>query len=71
MDSETYILAPSAVVEKAHRLVDQGNHREALDLLHRNCVIAEIYPAICEMKAQIPAIKKKLKRAVTFSRSRT
>lgn len=71
MDSETYILAPSAVVEKAHRLADQGSHKEALALLQQNCVIAEIYPAICEMRARIPAIKKSQKRVVTFSKSRS
>lgn len=49
MDHETYILAPSKIVDKARQLASAGLYRQALELLNRNQVIAEVYPTRVEM----------------------
>ena len=49
MDHETYILAPSQIVDKARQLAGTGLYQQALDLLTRNQVIAEVHPTRVEM----------------------
>lgn len=43
-ESETYMLAPADIVEKARRLRSQGEYRQALDLLAQHAVRFNIYP---------------------------
>lgn len=50
MDTETYILAPSVIADKARQLHSVGLHRQALELLQRNCVEASVYPTHVQMK---------------------
>lgn len=50
MNCETYVLAPSAIAEKARRLADNGLYEQALRLLRANSVEATVYPTRVEMK---------------------
>lgn len=50
MDHETYILAPSTIVDKARRLRDAGLYQQALELLERNHVEMDVYPTRVEMR---------------------
>lgn len=50
MDAETYTLAPSIIADKARRLAASGLHQQALELLQRNCVVAEIHATHVEMR---------------------
>ena len=50
MDAETYTLAPSIIADRARKLAASGLHQQALDLLQRNCVLAEIHATHVEMR---------------------
>jgi len=54
MECETYTLAPSDVAEKAKRLAHAGLYAQALDLLQRNCIEAQVYPTRVEMHIPRP-----------------
>lgn len=47
---DTYILAPSRVVDKARKLASAGLYKQALDLLERNRVEVDVYPTRVEMR---------------------
>lgn len=59
MIRESYTLVPSVIAAKAHRLADAGLYEQALELLERNCVIAEVYPTRVEMLVPRPPINKR------------
>lgn len=50
MDHETFILAPSLIVDKARQLASTGLYQQALDLLERNRVEMDVYPTRVEMR---------------------
>lgn len=56
MDCETYILAPSRIVDRARQLASVGLHQQALELLQRNRVEVDVYPTRVEMR--LPLEKK-------------
>jgi hypothetical protein len=49
LDCEKYTLAPSVVVDKARKLAEAGLYAQALEVLQRNCVEANVYPTHVEM----------------------
>lgn len=50
MDHETYILAPSTIVDKARQLASAGLYRQALELLSRNRIEVDVYPTHVDMR---------------------
>lgn len=50
MDHETYILAPSRIVDRARQLASTGLYEQALNLLERNHVEMDVYPTKVEMR---------------------
>lgn len=50
MTCETYILAPSVVLDKARTLAGVGLYKQALEMLERNVVEVDVYPTRVEMR---------------------
>jgi hypothetical protein len=66
MDSETYTLAPSVIADKARSLASQGLYQQALELLERNRVIAEVHPTYVEMRLSSELNSKDITRRDRF-----
>lgn len=72
MDHETYILAPSQVVDKARQLANAGLYQQALELLNRNQVIAEVYATRVEMRVpQETETKRRKQRELVIGAQRS
>lgn len=64
MTHETYILAPSTVVEKARQLARVGLHQQALELLERNHVEVDVYPTRVEMRLPMESHHRKQRESM-------
>lgn len=56
MECDTYVLAPSRIVDKARHLASTGLYQQALELLERNRVEVDVFPTHVEMR--LPMEKK-------------
>lgn len=70
MTHETYILAPSRIVERARQLASNGLYEQALNLLERNHVEMDVYPTKVEMRLPMePAHRKQRESMLGTQRS--
>lgn len=70
MEAETYILAPSRIVDKARQLASAGLYQQALELLERNRVEMDVYPTKVEMRLPMePAHRKQRESMLGTQRS--
>lgn len=64
MNYETYILAPSRIVERARQLASNGLYEQALNLLERNHVEMDVYPTRVEMRLPMEAVHRKQRESM-------
>lgn len=50
MTTETYLLAPSRIADRARQLASTGLYEQALQLLSKNCVEATVNATSVEMR---------------------